>query len=93
LQGPSLGGIHDGRFTVLVAIILNGPLILYGCLKVDDRIVAFAVVVSKNPHQDLVLSTSFLTAGSGSSGAATNPLAKSCVNRARVINLTTKPSL
>ena len=38
--------IRDGRFAVLVAIFRNFLGILYHCVGFDDRVVAFAVVVT-----------------------------------------------
>ena len=41
-----LDSIRDGRFAVLVAIFRNFLDILYHCVGFDDRVVAFAVVVT-----------------------------------------------
>ena len=41
-----LGGIHDRRFAVLVAISVDLLLILFDFIGFDDRVVALAIVVS-----------------------------------------------
>jgi hypothetical protein len=50
----------DGCFTVLVTVLVYLLLILFGCVRVDDRVVAFAVVVSAKPHHDVLRERDFI---------------------------------
>jgi len=49
-----LDSVHDRRFAVFVAIVVYLLLILFDCVRVDDRVVAFAIVVSVKPHHDVL---------------------------------------
>jgi len=55
-----LDGIHDGRVAVAMAILVDLLLILLDCVGVDDRVVAFAVVVSAKPHHDVLRERDFI---------------------------------
>jgi hypothetical protein len=52
-QSHVLEGIHDSRFAVSEAIVVEFVLIPFNCVGFDDRVVVLAVVIPAKPQQDI----------------------------------------